>query len=66
MMHTTEPSATDHPLLDRVTPTERERAFTVLRELLPISARVRGIVCSASQNSRSELSSRRTSHACSG
>jgi pimeloyl-ACP methyl ester carboxylesterase len=36
--------ATDPALLDRVTPAERERAFTVLRELLPISARVRGLL----------------------
>jgi pimeloyl-ACP methyl ester carboxylesterase len=36
--------ATDPALLDRVTPAERERAFTVLHELLPISARVRGLL----------------------
>lgn len=36
--------ATDPALLDRVTPAERERAFTVLHELLPISARVRGLI----------------------
>lgn len=36
--------ATDPALLDRVPPAERERAFTVLHELLPISARVRGLV----------------------
>ncbi len=36
--------ATDPELLDRVSPAERERAFTVLRELLPISARVRGML----------------------
>ncbi len=36
--------ATDPRLLDRATPAERERAFTVLHELLPISARVRGLL----------------------
>lgn len=36
--------ATDPALLDRVTPAERERAFAVLRELLPISARARGLL----------------------
>lgn len=36
--------ATDPALLDRVSAAERERAFTVLRELLPISARVRGML----------------------
>lgn len=41
--------ATDPALLDRVTPAERERAFVVLRELLPISARVRGLLNDAQQ-----------------
>lgn len=36
--------ATDPALLDRVAPAERERAFTVLHELQPISARVRGLL----------------------
>ncbi len=41
--------ATDPALLDRVTPAERERAFTVLRELLPVSARARGLLNDAEQ-----------------
>lgn len=41
--------ATDPVLLDRVALAERERAFTVLRELLPISARVRGLLNDAQQ-----------------
>ena len=41
--------ATDPALLERVTPAERERAFTVLHELLPISARVRGLLNDAQQ-----------------
>jgi len=41
--------ATDPALLDRVAPAERERAFTVLRELLPISARTRGLLSDAQQ-----------------
>lgn len=36
--------ATDPALLDRVPPAERERAFAVLHELLPISARVHGLL----------------------
>lgn len=36
--------ATDPALLDRVSPAERERALAVLEELMPISARVRGLL----------------------
>ena len=44
--------ATDPALLDRVTPAERERAFVVLHELLPISARVRGLLNDGQQAGR--------------
>lgn len=44
--------ATDPALLDRMTPAERERAFVVLHELLPISARVRGLLNDGQQAGR--------------